>query len=142
MTVNAQPGQEGGRVEFKARYENWIGGESVAPTQGQYFAGVTPITGRAFTPINGKAFTEVAAGTAGWVGLALDAAHTPAPGRGRTPGAARALASEPHRRPHHCLGAGLWSRNDNVAHRPRRDTQARRVRSNSYHQYPAHAGLF
>jgi aldehyde dehydrogenase len=78
MTVYAQPGQEGGRVELKARYENWIGGESVAPTQGQYFAGVTPITGRAFT--------EMAAGTAGWVGLALDAAHTAAPGRGRTPG--------------------------------------------------------
>jgi hypothetical protein len=132
MTVNAQPGQEGGRVEFKARYENWIGGESVAPTQGQ-FAGVTPITG--------KAFTEVAASTAGRVGLALDAAHTAALGRGRTPGAARALASEPHRRPHHCLGAGLWSRNDNVAHRPRRDTQARPVRSNSYHRYPAHAGF-
>src|SRR5450631_1070958 len=83
MTVYAQPGQDGAKVEFKARYENWIGGEWVAPTKGQYFANVTPITGRAFT--------EVARGTAADIELALDAAHKAAPGWGKTPVADRAL---------------------------------------------------
>jgi aldehyde dehydrogenase len=83
MTVYTQPGQEGAKVEFKTRYENWIGGEWVAPTKGQYFANVTPITGRAFT--------EVARGTAADIELALDAAHKAAPGWGKTPVADRAL---------------------------------------------------
>jgi aldehyde dehydrogenase len=83
MTVYAQPGQEGAKVEFKARYENWIGGEWVPPSKGQYFANVTPITGRAFT--------EVARGTAEDIELALDAAHKAAPAWGKTPVAERAL---------------------------------------------------
>jgi aldehyde dehydrogenase len=83
MTVYAQPGQEDAKVEFKARYENWIGGEWVPPSKGQYFANVTPITGRAFT--------EVARGTAEDIELALDAAHKAAPAWGKTPVAERAL---------------------------------------------------
>ena len=33
MTVYAQPGHEGAKVEFKARYENWISCEWVPPTR-------------------------------------------------------------------------------------------------------------
>ncbi|MGA4670744.1 aldehyde dehydrogenase [Propionibacteriaceae bacterium Y1923] len=39
------------------------------------------------------------------------------------------------------LGAGLWSRNGNVAYRAGRDIQAGRVWVNNYHAYPAHAAF-
>jgi aldehyde dehydrogenase len=39
------------------------------------------------------------------------------------------------------LGAGVWSRDGNVAHKAGRDIQAGRVWTNCYHQYPAHAAF-
>ncbi|MGB2904911.1 MAG: aldehyde dehydrogenase family protein [Candidatus Dechloromonas phosphoritropha] len=39
------------------------------------------------------------------------------------------------------LGAGVWSRNGNVAYRMGRAIQAGRVWTNCYHAYPAHAAL-
>ncbi|MEI2678493.1 MAG: aldehyde dehydrogenase [Burkholderiaceae bacterium] len=39
------------------------------------------------------------------------------------------------------LGAGVWSRNGNVAFRMGRGIQAGRVWTNCYHQYPAHAAF-
>src|SRR5680860_185019 len=83
MTIYARPGQEGSKVKFKARYENWIGGEWVAPSNGQYIENVSPV--------NGKQFTEVPRGTAADIELALDAAHKAAPGWGKTSVADRAL---------------------------------------------------
>jgi aldehyde dehydrogenase len=83
MTVYAQPGHKGAKVEFKARYENWIGGKWVPPVKGKYFENVTPITG--------KQFTEAAQGTEEDIELALDAAHQAAPAWGKTSAADRAL---------------------------------------------------
>ena len=83
MSVYAQPGTEGSKVSFKPRYENWIGGEWVAPVRGQYFENVTPVTG--------KPFCEVARGTAEDIDLALDAAHKAAGSWGKTAAAERAL---------------------------------------------------
>jgi len=82
MTVFAQPGQPGAKVTYKARYDNWIGGEYVAPVKGQYFENVSPV--------NGQVFCEVARGTAEDIELALDAAHAAAPAWGRTSVAERA----------------------------------------------------
>jgi len=82
MTVYAQPGAEGSKVTFKDRYENWIGGEWVAPVKGQYFENITPVTG--------KAFCEVARGTAEDIELALDAAHKVAPSWGKASATERA----------------------------------------------------
>ncbi|MEC5199010.1 aldehyde dehydrogenase [Arthrobacter sp. PL16] len=82
MTVYAQPGQDGSKVSFKPRYENWIGGEWVAPIKGQYFENISPVTG--------KAFCEVARGTSEDIDLALDAAHKAAPAWGKTSVAERA----------------------------------------------------
>jgi aldehyde dehydrogenase len=82
MTVYAQPGQDGSKVSFKPRYENWIGGEWVAPIKGQYFENISPVTG--------KAFCEVARGTSEDIELALDAAHKAAPAWGKTSVAERA----------------------------------------------------
>ena len=67
MAVYAQPGTPDSKVTFKPRYENWIGGEWVAPKGGKYF--------EAISPVNGKPFTEVAQSTAEDIETALDAAH-------------------------------------------------------------------
>ncbi|GAA1640089.1 MULTISPECIES: aldehyde dehydrogenase [Brevibacterium] len=76
MTVYARPGEDGSLVTFKPRYENFIGGEWVAPTNGNYFENPTPVTG--------QPFTEVPASTAEDIELALDAAHAAAPAWGKT----------------------------------------------------------
>jgi aldehyde dehydrogenase len=54
-------------MDYKPRYDHWIGGEYVKPASGQYFETVTPVTGRVFC--------EVARGNAEDVEKALDAAH-------------------------------------------------------------------
>jgi aldehyde dehydrogenase len=63
----APPGNAGSIVTVAPRYENFIGGKWLAPTQGRYRADLCPATGR---PI-----TEVAHSTPEDVELALDAAH-------------------------------------------------------------------
>ncbi|MCT1607334.1 aldehyde dehydrogenase family protein [Nesterenkonia massiliensis] len=83
MTVYAQPGTESSVVSYKSRYENFIGGEWVAPVKGQYFENPSPVTG--------KSFTEVPRSTAEDIELALDAAHKAAPAWGRTSVAERAV---------------------------------------------------
>ncbi len=80
--IYAQPGQTGAKVTFKKRYENYIGGQWVAPVKGQYFDNITPVTG--------QAFCEVPRSTAEDIELALDAAHAAKDAWGRTPVAARA----------------------------------------------------
>jgi len=55
------------RPTFKAQYDNFIGGQWIAPTQGKYFDNVSPI--------DGKPFTKAARSTAEDIELALDAAH-------------------------------------------------------------------
>ena len=63
---------------FKQRYDNYI----VAPSKGEYFANITPITG--------QPFCEVARSTAEDVELALDAAHAAKEAWGKTSPAERA----------------------------------------------------
>ena len=76
MTKYETPGAAGSVVTFKPRYDNFIGGEYVAPVKGQYFENTTPVTG--------QVFTEIARGTAEDIELALDAAHGAAPAWGKT----------------------------------------------------------
>jgi aldehyde dehydrogenase len=82
MAKYAAPGESGSVVTYKPRYDNFIGGEFVAPVKGQYFENPTPVTG--------QTFTEVARGTAEDIELALDAAHGAAPAWGRTSATDRA----------------------------------------------------
>jgi len=74
--IYAQPGTEGSVVSFNARYENYIGGEWVAPVKGNYFQNTTPVTG--------EAFCEIPRSTAEDIELALDAAHAAKDAWGRT----------------------------------------------------------
>ncbi|QDG50042.1 aldehyde dehydrogenase family protein [Persicimonas caeni] len=68
MTKYAFPNTDGSIVNFKSRYENFIGGEWVPPREGNYFENVTPVTG--------KTFCEVPRSTAKDIEMALDAAHS------------------------------------------------------------------
>lgn len=63
----ANPNTDGAKVNFKSQYENFIGGEWVAPVKGEYFDDISPV--------DGKVFTKVADSTSEDVELALDAAH-------------------------------------------------------------------
>ena len=83
MTVYARPGTSGSLMAFQSRYDNFIGGQWVAPADGQYF--------EALSPVNGLPFCEVARSTAADIELALDAAHAAAPGWGKTSVAERSV---------------------------------------------------
>ncbi|MDP3608265.1 MAG: aldehyde dehydrogenase family protein [Methylophilus sp.] len=63
-------------IPYKAKYDNFIGGKWVAPTKGEYFDVISPITG--------KTYTKAARSSAEDVELALDAAHAAADKWGKT----------------------------------------------------------
>ncbi|KAA0592892.1 aldehyde dehydrogenase [Azospirillum lipoferum] len=64
------------QIALRPRYDNYIGGQWVAPVDGQYFTNLTPITG--------KPLCEVARSQAADIELALDAAHAARTAWGRT----------------------------------------------------------
>jgi aldehyde dehydrogenase len=78
----AAPGAAGAKVQFKAKYDNFIGGKWTPPVKGEYFDVITPITG--------KPYTKAARSGAEDIELALDAAHAAADAWGRTAPADRA----------------------------------------------------
>lgn len=59
------------RPSFKEHYDNYIGGEWVAPVSGEYFDNISPI--------DGKAFTKAARSGKQDIEKAIDAAHTAFP---------------------------------------------------------------
>ena len=65
--IYATPGSEGAIFSFKNRYDNFIGGEWVAPVEGRYFDNLSPV--------NGQSYCEVARSSQGDLDKALDAAH-------------------------------------------------------------------
>ncbi|MCP2626991.1 aldehyde dehydrogenase [Mycolicibacterium smegmatis] len=83
MTVFSRPGAADARMSFESRYDNFIGGDWVAPVDGRYFENPTPVTG--------QVFCEVARSSEADVDKALDAAHAAAPAWGKTAPAERAL---------------------------------------------------
>ena len=83
MTVYARPGTDGAVMTFASRYENYIGGASLAPVAGRYFENRTPVTG--------EVFCEVARSGEADIEKALDAAHAAAPAWGRSTAAERAV---------------------------------------------------
>ncbi|OBK49378.1 aldehyde dehydrogenase [Mycobacterium sp. 1081908.1] len=82
MTVFARPGAAGALMSYESRYENFIGGQWVAPAGGRYFENPTPVTG--------QTFCEVARSDEADIDKALDAAHAAAPAWGKTAPAERA----------------------------------------------------
>ncbi|EQD70709.1 Aldehyde dehydrogenase domain protein, partial [mine drainage metagenome] len=49
--IYAAPGAAGAKVQFKAKYDNFIGGKWVTPVKGQYFDVITPINGKIYTQV-------------------------------------------------------------------------------------------
>ena len=76
MKKHANPNDKGSPVQFKSRYDNFIGGEWVKPKSGKYFENTTPVTG--------KVFCEIARSDHNDIELALDAAHRAKVAWGRT----------------------------------------------------------
>lgn len=81
--IYANPNTEGAIVNFKERYDNFIGGKWVPPVNGEYFEVTTPITG--------ETFTSAARSSAEDIELALDAAHAAKDAWGKTSAAERAM---------------------------------------------------
>ena len=77
----ANPNQPDAKVEFKAVYDNFIGGRWVAPVEGQYFDNISPV--------DGKPFCKIPRSSAQDIELALDAAHAARDAWGRTSPAER-----------------------------------------------------
>jgi len=69
-------------VAVRSRYDNFIGGDWVAPLDGGYFDNISPVTG--------KPVCQVARSQAADIELALDAAHKAKDAWGRMPPAERA----------------------------------------------------
>ncbi|MFZ1880903.1 MAG: aldehyde dehydrogenase family protein [Gaiellaceae bacterium] len=67
VATYATPGETDSPVELKSRYENFIGGQWVAPVNGEYSENVSPATGESFTTVPRSSAEDVE--------LALDAAH-------------------------------------------------------------------
>lgn len=74
--IYAAPGALDAKIAYKAQYNNFIGGQWVAPVKGQYFDVISPV--------NGKVYTQAARSTSEDVELALDAAHAAADAWGKT----------------------------------------------------------
>jgi len=66
-TANKPATFPGSKIQFKERYENYIGGNWVKPVGGEYFDNISPI--------NGQVFTQAARGKKEDIDLAIDAAH-------------------------------------------------------------------
>ena len=82
VMIYANPNTEGAVINFKEKYENYIGGQWVAPVKGEYFDNVTPVTG--------EVFTKAAKSTAEDIELALEAAHKAKEAWGKTSATERA----------------------------------------------------
>ncbi|NCA91157.1 MAG: aldehyde dehydrogenase family protein, partial [Gammaproteobacteria bacterium] len=80
--IYANPNTPGAVVNFRDRYDNFIGGQWVPPVKGQYFDNVSPV--------NGQAFCQVARSSDEDIELALDAAHAAKAAWGATSVTARA----------------------------------------------------
>lgn len=80
--IYANPNTVCAVIHFKERYDNFIGGEWIAPVKGNYAAVTTPVTG--------EKYTTVAKSTTEDIELALDAAHAAKDTWGTTSPAERA----------------------------------------------------
>ncbi len=70
------PNTKGAVVSFNQRYENYIGGQWVAPFNGVYFDNISPVDGEVFCQIPRSCERDI--------DLALDAAHAAKDAWGKT----------------------------------------------------------
>lgn len=82
--IYSKPGAQGSLITFKPQYENYIGGQWVAPVDGHYFDNVSPVDGQVFCKIPRSNEKDI--------DLALDAAHKAKEAWGKTSVADRSNA--------------------------------------------------
>ncbi|ADW69802.1 acetaldehyde dehydrogenase ExaC [Granulicella tundricola] len=80
------PETYGRKLQLKARYDNFINGQWIAPVAGEYFENVTPVTG--------EPLCQIARSKAEDVNKAIDAAHAAKGAWGRTSTTVRARILE------------------------------------------------
>ncbi|MFZ0693948.1 MAG: aldehyde dehydrogenase [Alphaproteobacteria bacterium] len=71
------------KVQIRPRYDNFIGGQWVAPAEGKYFSNISPV--------DGQPICDIARSTAKDIDKALDAAHAAREKWGKTSVAERAM---------------------------------------------------
>ncbi|GEN54599.1 hypothetical protein HFA01_28610 [Halobacillus faecis] len=81
--IFANPNTKDALVNYKEQYQNFIGGEWVAPKNGQYLDVISPVSGKVFTAVPRSSSEDVEA--------ALDAAHAAKETWGKTSVAERAV---------------------------------------------------
>jgi aldehyde dehydrogenase len=86
LMTEVKPGTYGFPVTIRKRYQNFIGGEWIAPSSGAYFDNVTPVTGHVLC--------EVPRSNAADIDRALDAAHGAKAAWGKTSVAVRSQILE------------------------------------------------
>ena len=74
--IYSKPGSDDAIFTFKKRYENFIGGDWVAPANGSFFENRSPV--------DGNVYCEVARSSEADLTKALDFAHAAAPAWGKT----------------------------------------------------------
>jgi len=74
--IYSKPGSKGAIFSFKECYDNFIGGEWTAPTEGIYFDNISPV--------DGQVYCRIARSTTADIEMALDAAHAAKGDWGRT----------------------------------------------------------
>ena len=72
----AKPNTDGAVVNFKERYENFIGGKWTAPAGGQYFDNISPV--------DGSVICQIPRSDEADINLAIDAAHAAKAAWGKT----------------------------------------------------------
>ncbi|AFV88147.1 Aldehyde dehydrogenase (NAD(+)) [Acidipropionibacterium acidipropionici ATCC 4875] len=82
MTTYTRPNTQGSLLDFAVEYQNFIGGEFVAPVKGNY--------GEVRTPVTGQVYTSVARSTSEDVDRAVDVAWKAFPAWSRASNAERA----------------------------------------------------
>ena len=74
--IYKNPGEHGALVNFKDRYDNYIGGQWIAPVSGEYFNNTSPV--------NGSLICQIPRSNEADINLALDAAHAAKTSWGKT----------------------------------------------------------
>lgn len=74
--IYSDPNSDGAVIDFKPQYENYIGGDWIAPVNGEYFDNISPV--------NGKPFCKIPRSSDEDIEKALDAAHAAKDAWGRT----------------------------------------------------------
>ncbi|MDP7593841.1 MAG: aldehyde dehydrogenase family protein [Litorilituus sp.] len=65
--IYAAPGKKNAIINFKERYQNYIGGQWLEPANGHYFDNISPV--------NGQVFCQIPRSDSADIELAIDAAH-------------------------------------------------------------------